>query len=775
MDPVAEIPDLLPLWQSVSGGDPTVRIAIIDGPVDVDHPALHGARLSFDRTGVEAPTVRSEHGTHVASVILGQPDSPVLGIAPNCTARVYSIYREGPGGELQPASQAALALAINRALSDGADIINISSGQQVPTGQAERMLADAVRSCARAGTLIVAAAGNDGCRCLQVPAACDSVLAVGACTHDGRSLAFSNFGDLYRKNGILAPGEAVKGAAPLAQVALRSGTSFATPIVSGVVALLLSRLRQNGRDADPFAVRAALLASASPCLADQDGDDARCLTGQLDIAGAVAALFGGETEPAEASTPGAHAASIRISSDAVPIGASHAVGPSVATGEGHMEELATSAAPAPHVSAQHGHAPGGIAAAVVPCEAAGGPSSAPAMPAGAGSAGGPNAATAVAAPATMPAVSAPGVAPSAAQNLVLPQVAAPALSPPAMPAAAAPAVQTSGCGCAVRPAQAPMSQMAFPIGRLYYDFGTEARLDYFVQAIASWRDGLGGRGDGDDGKQTVQDYGPDRDRSGDVAAPYNPEVMVRYLLNLAPGERQRPPDLNSNAQDANAVIWTLTIDAVPIYAIRPLDVFGLAFYAQLLLALFLQEVSQFPPNDPRSFRPLVRKGKAAEEPQPAVTRVSFAGWLDGATTKLLNGTVVPTLTTDWRGFYQWNLNQLLGDPRPPDVDDFLERIYNEFRNVGVSPQDRALNYSAMNAHNTRMIFREMAGGGKRLDTVDVDRSVICRPDSDCWDVTYRFFDPTNVLTQARQVFQYTIDVSDTVPVAVGPLRRWKVY
>jgi len=162
-------------------------------------------------------------------------------------------------------------------------------------------------------------------------------------------------------------------------------------------------------------------------------------------------------------------------------------------------------------------------------------------------------------------------------------------------------------------------------------------------------------------------------------------------------------------------------------------------------------------------------------PDPPVTRVSFAGWLDGATTKLLNGTVLPTLSTDWRGFYQWNLDQLLGDARLPDVDDFLERIYNEFRNVGISPQDRALNYSAMNAHNTKAIFREMAAAGKRLDTLDVDRSVICRPDSDCWDVTYRFFDPANVLTQARQVFQYTIDVSDTVPVAVGPLRRWRVY
>jgi len=766
MDPVAEIPDLLPLWQSVSGGDPTVRIAIIDGPVDVDHPALHGARLSFDRTGVEAPTVRSEHGTHVASVILGQPDSPVLGIAPNCTARVYSIYREGPGGELQPASQAALALAINRALSDGADIINISSGQQVPNGQAQRILADAVRSCVRAGALIVAAAGNDGCRCLQVPAACDSVLAVGACDRDGRPLAFSNFGQSYRYNGILAPGEAVKGAAPFAQVALRSGTSFATPIVSAVVALLLSRLRQSGRHADPYAVCAALLASASPCLADGTGDD-RCLAGQLDIARAVATLFGAEAETADAPTRRTQAAPPAMPFGALPIRTSHVVTPSIAIGEVHMEDLATGAAFAPHGAAQGGQAPAEIAAAVTPCEATDAP--APGIT--------PDALPAMAAPAAAAAVRVPSVARVAAPSLVRPQGVMPAFQQPILATETLPPVQAvPDCGCAARPAPGLAGQMAFPIGRLYYDFGTEARVDYFVQAIANWRDGLGGRGGDDASRQIAQEYGPDRDKSGDVAAPYNPEIMVRYLINQAPGEKQRPPGFDSNAYDANAIIWTLTIDAVPIYAVKPLDVFGLGFYGSLLGALFAQEVSPFGLGDPRSIRPNTRRPKGQEtEPPPPVTRVSFAGWLDGATTRLLNGTVLPTLTTDWRGFYQWNVNQLLGDAKSTEAEDFLERIYNEFRNVGISPQDRALNYSAMNAHNTKAIFREMAGGGKRLDTVEVDRSVICRPDSDCWDVTYRFFDPANVLTQARQVFQYTIDVSDTVPVAVGPLRRWRVF
>ncbi len=797
MDAVTDIPGALPLWRRVSGGSPDIRIAIIDGPVDLAHPALQNGNVMFRaQPGIAAATtVRSEHGTHVSSIVVGNPGSPVVGLAPNCTTTIFSIYREAEDGELEASSQATLALAINRALADRPHLINISSGQQAPTGQAERILTDAVRACARAGTLIVAAAGNDGCRCLQVPAALDSVLAVGACDLNGRALAFSNFGDAYLANGILAPGDSVKGASPREHVALRSGTSFATPIVTGIAALLLSRLLQEGRDPNPSAVRAALLGSAVPCASGSG--ELRCLAGFLNVPGAVAALFGEEVDipqrpsplqprasPSHADPPRhAQADSVRTVSHSPP------------TSEGTMGEQSTRAAAAPHILGPDGN---------VMTHAAVTPSEAPAVPAPPQAAAGAHAGAApaheapgFAAPSPMgggmvwmpmPSGMAPGwgfapmggVMPSAMpQQMLVPTAPQPAMLPaapaqPAIQSSSASAVQPSagGCGCGgIRPAQAAAPQLAFPIGRLYYDFGAEARLDYFVQALADWRDGLGGRVPAD------SEFGPDRDKSGDTAAPYNPEIMVRYLMNLAQGEQQRPSDQDSNLRDANAIIWTLTIDAVPVYAIKPLDVFGLGFYASLILALFAQEVSPFNPGDPRSF---VKQngGYAGEAEKPDVARVSFAGYSDSSTTRLLNGTVVPTLVTDWRGFYQWNLRHILGDnPEawPDGCEGFLERIYNEFRNVGISPQDRALNYSAMNAHNTRKIFTTMSGGGMRLDTVEVDRSVICRPDSDCWDVTYRFFNPKEVLTQARQVFQYTIDVSDLVPVAVGPLRNWQVY
>ncbi len=816
MNPVADIAGLAALWQRASGGAPTVKIAIIDGPVDFNHPSLRQARIATGGQFV-APSslvIQSEHGTHVTSVLMGTPGSAVLGVAPNCSALLFSIYRENAAGQIEPSSQSTLALAINQALAAGADVINISSGQQTVTGRADRILADAVRACERAGKLIVAAAGNDGCRCVQVPGSLDSVLAVGACDLAGNPLPFSNFGDAYLENGILAPGENIAGASPVRQVSLRSGTSFAAPIVTGVVALLLSCLRQAGREADPQAVRAALIESAIPC--STDGTAARCLAGRLDIPAVVAALLG---EQANAVMPtGAAAASLRVAGvPACPFVQPSSAAQPTATREGSMGDLsATSAPSAPRIFGPDGSVMRS-SAGLTPSEAL---SAAPASAAVAAQADHAAVAAPIAAPApyayhaphpggdmvwmpapmpqmTMPQMMMPQMAvPAAAmvpqawlqpQQLpaMMPSAALPVVMPQAaLPVYEAPAVRTSekscGCGGGLRPQGATAEssgQLAFPIGRIFYDFGKEARLDYFVQAIANWRDSLIGRGD--------PVFGPDRDRSGDTSAPYNPAVMARYLLNQAEGETATPPGVGTNFPDADAIIWTLTIDSIPIYAIKPLDVFGLGFFAALILALWHQEVSHEDPAHTRTIVPVTARADVAPPARDAfpgrggVARVSMAGWVDSTnTTKLLNGTVVPTLVTDWRGFYQWDLFTLFGpntDTWPAGAEGFLERIYNEFRNVGLSPQDRALNYSAMNAYNTHKIFADVAKKGLRLDTVEVDRSLICRPDSICHDVTYRFFNPTQVLTQAREVYQYTIDVSDVVPVAVGPLRQWQVY
>ncbi|MFK9985553.1 hypothetical protein ACJEM7_25220, partial [Escherichia coli] len=72
--------------------------------------------------------------------------------------------------------------------------------------------------------------------------------------------------------------------------------------------------------------------------------------------------------------------------------------------------------------------------------------------------------------------------------------------------------------------------------------------------------------------------------------------------NQAEGETATPAGAGNNFPDADAITWTMTIDSIPIYAIKPLDVFGLGFFAALILALWHQEVSH---DDPATTRTVV--------------------------------------------------------------------------------------------------------------------------------------------------------------------------
>jgi len=279
------------LWAQTRG-DPTIKVAILDGPVDLDHPSLAGAKLTRHPTMVDEPAsaggVMSNHGTHVTSVVFGQPGGPVTGLAPGCEGLILPVFSDRRPG----LSQLDLSRAIRKALDLGAHVINISGGQPSEDGGSVDILAQAVALCREHNVLVVAAAGNDGCACLHSPAALPTVLAVGALDREGQPLAASNWGAVYREQGLLAPGVEIEGAVAGGGTERATGTSFATPIVSGVAALLLSHQVQAGLPADPQAVRAALLASARACTPSTELDSGQCLAGILDPAGALAMLQG---------------------------------------------------------------------------------------------------------------------------------------------------------------------------------------------------------------------------------------------------------------------------------------------------------------------------------------------------------------------------------------------------------------------------------------------------------------------------------------------------
>uniref|UniRef100_B8HTX7 Peptidase S8 and S53 subtilisin kexin sedolisin n=1 Tax=Cyanothece sp. (strain PCC 7425 / ATCC 29141) TaxID=395961 RepID=B8HTX7_CYAP4 len=277
---VLQIEGLSALTQKTSGS-PEICIAVLDGLVDLKHDCFTGADLKQLPTLVPGEVVlngeMSQHGTHVTSLIFGQPGSEVIGLAPRCKGLIIPVFSD----QGRPLSQLDLARAIEQAVNAGAQIINISGGQLTDEGEAEGWLERSVKLCQEKNVLIVAAAGNDGCACLHVPAALPAVLAVGAMDSQGRPMDFSNWGETYQEQGILAFGKDILGAKPGGGTNRLSGTSFATPIVSGLVGLLLSLQLKQGSSPDPQQVRNAILQSALPC--QSNDSEERCLAGQLNI------------------------------------------------------------------------------------------------------------------------------------------------------------------------------------------------------------------------------------------------------------------------------------------------------------------------------------------------------------------------------------------------------------------------------------------------------------------------------------------------------------
>jgi cyanobactin maturation PatA/PatG family protease len=294
---MTNIPGLKKLWTETRG-DPKICVAVLDGIVDQNHPCFDGADLTRLPSLVSGEANEngsmSTHGTHVASIIFGQPDSPVEGIAPHCRGLIIPVFAD----DRLRLSQLDLARAIEQAVNAGANIINISAGQLTDEGEADTWLEKSVQLCKENNVLLIAATGNDGCECLHVPASLPTVLAVGAMDDQGKPTNFSNWGGEYQNQGILAPGENILGAKPGGGTTRLNGTSFATPIVSGVVALLLSLQIKRGEKPDPQKVRTALLATATPCNPKDTDEQNRCLMGKLNIPDAIEFLLG-ETMPDE--------------------------------------------------------------------------------------------------------------------------------------------------------------------------------------------------------------------------------------------------------------------------------------------------------------------------------------------------------------------------------------------------------------------------------------------------------------------------------------------
>ena len=215
-------------------------VAVLDTGVQVDHPALAASvkgiwRHDFvdnDNDPSEPPVgadadedMMEGHGTHVAGIVhLVAPEAKIMPL------RV--LDKKGYGDVF------TIAKAISEAKSHGAHVINLSLGTPTESKLLRKVIDDAIKS----GVLVAAAAGNSNSSDPHYPAAGNGeaapskgLMAVTSVKTDGQKSVFANYG---RWVDIAAPGEDIWSTFPGSAYAAWSGTSMATPIVSGQAALI---------------------------------------------------------------------------------------------------------------------------------------------------------------------------------------------------------------------------------------------------------------------------------------------------------------------------------------------------------------------------------------------------------------------------------------------------------------------------------------------------------------------------------------------------------
>lgn len=296
------------LWaQNVRGAQ--IVVAVVDTGMDINHPQLQnqvfynpgeagvkanngidddGNGLIDDYAGYDfaddKPLTGDNqfHGTHVSGIIgaahtdtVAKSANYVQGVAPEVKILPLAFLDKDGSGNMSDAVR-----AIRYAVARGARVINASWGGS----ECSATLRDTIANLKQQNVIFVSAAGNDGIntdRSPEYPASLNlfSQFTVGATGDHDFMATYSNYG--VNTVHIFAPGTNIVSTLPGGTMGFLSGTSMATPFVSGAIALLLSAIP----DATADQVRAALYNSAT-----KYQDYLNASQGRLDLSQALANL-----------------------------------------------------------------------------------------------------------------------------------------------------------------------------------------------------------------------------------------------------------------------------------------------------------------------------------------------------------------------------------------------------------------------------------------------------------------------------------------------------
>jgi subtilisin family serine protease len=275
-----------------SAGSP-VAIASIDTGVEMSHPEFGGLNSANVVAGYDYysndpdPSDTNDHGTHTTGTMVGKTVgvAGAVGAASLVTAHVYRVC----GGNGCPTS--AIVSAIYDATDAGVVAMNLSLGG----GSLSQSEADAIAYATARGSLVIAAAGNDGTGTVSCPACDPNAISVAATDWMDEQAYYTNWGSGL---DIAAPGgEVYSNTTPESGIyssvrgggyAYFQGTSMATPHVTGAAAVIASMGGLTTPDATRSATLRALLLCNTADLGSA-GYDENFGNGRLDLAVSLAA------------------------------------------------------------------------------------------------------------------------------------------------------------------------------------------------------------------------------------------------------------------------------------------------------------------------------------------------------------------------------------------------------------------------------------------------------------------------------------------------------
>jgi len=226
-----------PLWKETKGEG--IKVAVLDTGIALEHPDLRPA-IFESRDFTRSPSAAYDaqgHGTHVSGIIAARRNAHgIVGVAPEAKIIAAKVLNDEGSGTSQD-----IVAGIQWAIESGADILSMSLGSPEPDEKIHQALLLAISK----GILVITAAGNEGpdLDTVGYPAGFAEMVAVGSIDRRKRLSQFSSRG---RQVDVVAPGDQITSCYPPRGYAVLSGTSMATPFVSGVVALALSKHRQMG-------------------------------------------------------------------------------------------------------------------------------------------------------------------------------------------------------------------------------------------------------------------------------------------------------------------------------------------------------------------------------------------------------------------------------------------------------------------------------------------------------------------------------------------------